>query len=68
MIEFCEIGEGLRKKMIWELPLGLLNDDETHRITKAAVVKRIVSLILVAECNRLKTVSCHEFKDRMAVA
>ena len=43
--------------MIWELPLGLLNDDETHRITKGAVVKRIVSLILVAECNRLKR--CH---------
>ena len=53
--------------MIWELPLGLLNDDETHRITKGAVVKRIVSLILVAECNRLKTVSCHEFKDQLAM-
>ena len=48
--------------------MGLLNDDETHCITKGAVVKRIVSLILVAECNRLKTVSYHEFKDQLVVA
>ena len=54
--------------MIWELPLGLLNDDETHRITKGAIVKRIVSLILVAECNRLKTVLYHEFKDQLVAA
>ena len=32
------------------------------------VIKCIVSLILVAECNRLKTMSCHEFKDQWAVA
>jgi len=53
--------------MIWELPLRFLNDDEMHHITKGAVVKCIVSLILVAECSRLKTVSYHEFKDHLAV-
>lgn len=63
-----EIREGSRKKMIWELPLGFLNDDEMHRITKGVVVKCIVSLILVGECNRLKTMSYHEFKDQLAVA
>lgn len=63
-----EIREGSRKKMIWELSLGFLNDDEMHRITKGAIVKCTVSLILVAECNRLKTVSYHKFKYQLAVA
>ena len=43
--------------MIWELPLGFLKEDETHRIAKGVVVKCNISLTLVAECNRLKTVS-----------
>ena len=53
--------------MIWELPLGFLNEDETPYITKGAVVKCSISLTLVADCNRLKTVSYNEFKDQLAV-
>ena len=53
--------------MIWELPLGFLKEDETHRIAKGVVVKCNISLTLVAECNRLKTVSYNEFKNRLAV-
>lgn len=32
------------------------------------VIKCIISLILVAGCRRLKMMSCHEFKDQLAVA
>ena len=54
--------------MIWELPLRFLKEDETHCIAKDVVVKCSISLTLVAECNRLKTVSFNEFKNQLAVA
>ena len=50
-----------------ELPLGFLKEDETHRIAKGAVVKCSISLTLVAEFNRLKTMSYNEFKNQLAV-
>lgn len=53
--------------MIWELPLRFLKEDETHHIAKGAFVKCSISLTLVVECNRLKTVSYNEFKNQLAV-
>lgn len=54
--------------MIWELPLGFLNADEMHCITKGSIVKRIISLTLVVEYKIMKMVSCNELKFQLAVA
>ena len=49
--------------MIWELLLDFLNVVEMHRITKGSILKCTISLTLMAEYKRLKTVSCDELKD-----
>ena len=60
--------QGSRKNVIWELPLGFLNVDEMHCITKGSIVKHIISLTLVVEYKIMKMVSCNELKVQLAVA
>ena len=42
--------------------IAFFNVNDTHRVTKGSLGKRIVSLKLVAEYKRMKTVSCNELK------